>query len=197
MVTMDQGVHGRRDRRAPGSRADGRPNAWMTARLAKTSTRRRARAEVAHYCASARCLLETARYADAIGPLLEAARLAPDDAAVLNDLGVAYMATLTALPRPSPGCGDRLSSQPNVGRSTLQLGPRAAAHCLGDDEGAHRRASPCRCTLSRGSAAVLGAARLTCCGRRACGAEAIAAYERAYASAPTTILGRISARPRR
>jgi tetratricopeptide (TPR) repeat protein len=124
---------------------------------------------------------------DAIGPLWEAARLAPDDAGVFNDLGVAYMAALR-FPEAITWLRRSIASQPNVGDTHYNLG--LALQHMGDDEGAivaHRRAV----TVSRELAAAHGqlADLLWEKGMRS---EAIAAYERAYASGPTTTLGRLS-----
>ena len=126
------------------------------------------------------------RYADAIAPLLEAARLAPQDAGVLNDLGVAYMATrrfteaITWFQRS-------IAVQPDVGDTHYNLG--LALQHTGNEAAAiveHRRAI----TLSRELAdahSQLG----DLLWERGMRSEAVSAYERTYASAPTTTLGRL------
>jgi len=119
--------------------------------------------------------------------LLEAARLVPDDAAILNDLGVAYLAALRIAEAVT--CLRRsIACEPNVGESHFNLG--LALQHAGDDEGAiieHRRAV----ALSAELAAAHGqlADLLWEKGLRQ---EAVVAYERAYAAAPTTTLGRLS-----
>lgn len=142
--------------------------------------------ESAHYGVIARRLLMAGKYAEAIAPLLEAARLAPSDAGVLNDLGVAYMATrrfaeaVTWL---------RLSIvlQPGVGDTHYNLG--LALQHTGDDEAAiveHRRAIELSHELAGAHSQL--ADLLWEKGMRS---EAVSAYERTYTSAPTTTLGRL------
>jgi tetratricopeptide (TPR) repeat protein len=125
------------------------------------------RGESAHYEVIARRLLMAGKYAEPIAPLLEAARLAPSDAGVLNDLGVAYMATrrfaeaVTWL---------RLSIvlQPGVGDTHYNLG-LALQHTGGRRSG-HRRASPVQLS-SPTSLPARTVSSPTCYGRRECGAK--------------------------
>jgi len=147
----------------------------------------RAQAESTRHVELAQRLLEDGSYADAIEPLLAAARILPNDPAVLNDLGVAYMATgrfhdaVTWLRRS-------IAAQPNVGNSHYNLG-LALQHLGEDDEAivAHQRAT----TLSPGlvGAHVQLGDLLWDRGTRQ---EAIAEYERAYASAPGTTPSRLA-----
>ncbi|HEX8794741.1 MAG TPA: sulfotransferase [Polyangiaceae bacterium] len=147
----------------------------------------RARAESTRHVEVAQRLLHDGRYADAIQPLLAAARLVPNDPAVLNDLGVAYMATrrfddaVTWLRRS-------IAVQPSVGTSHYNLG--LALQHLGEDDRAivaHRRAT----TLSPGLVGAhvqLG----DLLWERGTRQEAITEYELAYAAAPETTLGRLA-----
>ncbi len=158
----------------------------MSRRLRKRSIAKHAPAESAHHLALAEQLLEAGRYAEAVGPLLEAVRLVPNDAGVLNDLGVAYMATrrfreaATSLQRS-------VVLQPNVGNSHYNLG--LALQHLGDDDAAlveHRRAVTL-CPELVGAHVQLG----DLLWEKGMRTEAVAEYERIYACAPRTTVGRL------
>ncbi len=154
--------------------------------MGRVSTRTRALAEIARHVAVAHGHFAAGNYEHAIAPLLEAARLVPDDAEVLNDLGVAYMATrrfadaIVWLRRS-------IVSQPNVGNVHYNLG--LALQHMGDDDAAiveHR----CAVTLSRELAAAHGQLG-DLLWEKGMWSEAVAAFERTYASAPNTTLGRL------
>jgi len=158
----------------------------MTRRLSRRSAVR-VRAESTRHVEVAQRLLEEGRHADAVEPLLAAARLLPNDPAVLNDLGVAYMATrrfhdaVTWLRRS-------IAVEPNVANSHYNLG--LALQHLGEDDDAivaHRQAT----TLSPrlvGAHVQLGDLLWD----RGTRQEAIAEYEQAYVSAPGTMIGRLA-----
>lgn len=158
----------------------------MSKRLRKRSIAGQAPPESANHVALAERLLEAGRYAEAVGLLLEAVRLVPNDPGVLNDLGVAYMATrrfreaVTWLQRS-------IVAQPKVGNSQYNLG--LALQHLGDDEAAlveHRRAVTL-CPELIGAHVQLG----DLLWEKGMRTEAVAEYERTYACAPRTTVGRL------
>jgi tetratricopeptide (TPR) repeat protein len=155
--------------------------------MIKASNHGRDEPEVERRIAVAGRFLATGDFARALGPLLEAARLVPNDAGILNDLGVAYMAT-RRFPEAITWLRCSIASRPDVGNTHYNLA--LALQHVGDDEAAileHRRAT----TLSPELAEAYGqlADLLWEKGMRG---EAIAAYVRASASAPGTSLGRLS-----
>jgi tetratricopeptide (TPR) repeat protein len=143
--------------------------------------------ETAHYEVIARRLLMAGKYAEAILPLLEAARLAPSDAGVLNDLGVAYMAS-RRIPEAITWLRRSIALEPRIGDTHYNLG--LALQHMGDDEAAiveHRQAI----TLSRELTAAHGQLA-DLLWERGVRSEAVSAYHRTYASGPGTPLGRLS-----
>jgi tetratricopeptide (TPR) repeat protein len=158
----------------------------MIRRLRKSSTAPHERAATANHLALAERRLKAGKYEDAIGPLLEAVRLAPNDAGVLNDLGVALMATrrfreaITWLRRS-------VAQQPNVGNNHYNLG--LALQHLGDDEAAlaeHRRA-----VILSPELAAAHAQLADLLWEKGLRTEAVAEYEHTYTHAPTTTAGRL------
>jgi tetratricopeptide (TPR) repeat protein len=154
--------------------------------MAKSSSRRRARAETAHLVARAAPLLRAGEYERALDPLLEALRLDPTSAPVHNDLGLAYMFT-HRLPEAIRSLRRSITLRPNVGSTHHNLG--LALQNAGDDEGAilaYKAAahlSPERAlTHSR-----LGDLLWDSGGR----SEAAVAYDRASAAAPETPMARL------
>jgi tetratricopeptide (TPR) repeat protein len=128
--------------------------------------------ERANSVALAERLLEAGRYAEAVEPLLEAVRFRPSDAGLLNDLGVAYMATrrfreaVTWLKRS-------IVARPNVGNSHAAFLE-------------HRRAVTL-CPELVGAHVQLG----DLLWERGMRTEAVAEYERTHACAPKTTVGRL------
>jgi tetratricopeptide (TPR) repeat protein len=158
----------------------------MSRSLRKKFTPKRPSAESANHIALAEWLLDAGRYAEAVGPLLEAVGLVPNDAGVLNDLGVAYMAT-RRFREAVIWLKRSIALQPNVGNSHYNLG--LALQHLGDDEAAlveHRRAVALCPELT--GAHVQLADLLWEKGMRE---AAVAEYKRTYACAPTTTVGRL------
>ena len=154
--------------------------------MSRSSAGRRARTECARSVAIAQRFLSAGNYADAIGPLMVAARLAPNDPGVCNDLGVAYLAT-RRFPEAVTWLRRSIASQPSVGVTHYNLG--LALQHTGDDEAAileyrHAIALSGELAGAHGQLADL----LWDKGMRS---EAVLAYERTYACAPDTTLGRL------
>ncbi len=135
---------------------------------------------------AAASLLRAGKYEDAIAPLLEAARLAPFNASVLSDLGLAYLYCR----RPYDGVPwlkRSLVLRPNFAATHYHLG--AALEETGDDGealGAYRRAIALNPKLAKAHARM--ATFLLAKGARG---EAAEAYDRAAAAAGNTIFGQI------
>ncbi len=146
-----------------------------------------AAAECADYAAHGEGLLEAGQYAAAVEPLLQAVRLRPDDAALLNDLGVAYMAT-RQFSEAAAWFRRSIAAQGDVGTAHYNLG--LALQHLGNDSAAlaaHRRAVRLSPELT-GAHVQLG----DLLWGRGLRSEAIAEYDRAYACAPASTVGRIA-----
>jgi tetratricopeptide (TPR) repeat protein len=149
------------------------------------SSRKLARAEAVRAAARASSLLEAGRVAEAIGRLLEAVRLVPDDAALQNELGSAFLR------------GGRLPDAVAALRKSIALAPSADAYSNlgiamqggGDDDGA---IASFREAASLSPELTVAQARLGDLlfdkGERT---EAATAYAAAATSAPTTSLGRV------
>jgi tetratricopeptide (TPR) repeat protein len=157
----------------------------MLSPMTKGSNQRRARRDSARCIEVAQRFLAAGQYADAIGPLLEATQHAPNDARLLNNLGLAYMFTrrfpeaITYLRRSIAARPDAVTYQ-NLG---------LALQSAGDDEGAivaYRHAatlSPSLAVAHRRLADLLLDKGLR--------NEAAMAYQRAFDAAPGTSLGRL------
>ncbi len=135
---------------------------------------------------AAASLLRAGKYEDAIAPLLEAARLAPFNASVLSDLGLAYL----YCHRPSeavPWLKRSLALRPNFAAAHYHLG--TAFEEMGDDAealAAYHRAIALDPKLAKAHARV--ATFLVGKGARK---EAAEAYDRAAAAAGNTISGQL------
>jgi tetratricopeptide (TPR) repeat protein len=152
--------------------------------MAKGSTRRRAKAELAQCLAAAQRFLRVRRYADAIGPLSEAARLAPNDPVVLNNLGTAYLDSGNAADG-IPWLRRSIALEPRAGYVHFNLA--MASESTGDDIAAiisYRQAVTLSPDLAKAHAML--ADLLLRKGRQA---EAATAYKRAAAAGPGTSLG--------
>jgi tetratricopeptide (TPR) repeat protein len=131
-------------------------------------------------------LLRAGKYEDAIAPLLEATRLAPFNASVLSDLGLAYLHCR----RPSeaiPWLRRSLALRPNFAATYYHLG--AALEETGADGealAAYQRAIALNPKLAKAHARI--ATFLVAKGARSKAAEA---YDRAAAAAGDTIFGQL------
>jgi tetratricopeptide (TPR) repeat protein len=152
--------------------------------MTKGSNRRQRRAQVSHVVEMARRSARAGKYADAIEAFSEAVRLAPHDAVLLNDLGLAF------LNAGNTGLGlvwlrRSIAADPHAAYAHFNLG--LALQSAGDNDAAihaHRHAvrlSP-DFAVAHGQLADL----LWSKGARD---EAVVEYERAAASAPNTARG--------
>jgi tetratricopeptide (TPR) repeat protein len=131
-------------------------------------------------------LLRAGRYAEAVAPLSQAARVAPNDPAVLHDLGMACLFA-RRLPEAATWLRRAIALRPNVAATHHHLGLALAQ--LGDGEGAlaaHLQAIALDPNLAEAHGRV---AELLL--QKAMRKEAAEAFERAYAASPGTAFGRL------
>ena len=136
----------------------------------------------------AESLMRAGRLEEAIGPLSQAARIVPNNAALLNDLGMACLFT-RRLPEAVTALRRSIALRPTSARTHHILG--LALEQTGDLEAAlasHRRAIELAPQLAEAHGRV--ADLLLGTGKRS---EAAAVYERAAAAAPDTTFGRLCA----
>jgi tetratricopeptide (TPR) repeat protein len=128
--------------------------------------------------------IDAQRYADAIAPLTQAARLAPNDAGVLHQLGVACLFA-QRLPEAVTWLRRSIALKPTVARVHFELGVALAQ--AGDEDGALaslRRAA--KLDPKRAEAHGQAADLLL---RKSRSEEAAALYEQACHAAPGTVYG--------
>jgi hypothetical protein len=101
--------------------------------MTRLSPQRRAAVEAKKYVAAAMRLAGTGRHFEAVAPLQRAAQLKPNDAVILNDIGVAYLASHRG-PDAVPWLRRSLAVNPRVAGTHYNLG--LALQESGDEDSA-------------------------------------------------------------